>query len=199
VDPWAIEQMKIPTFSVLGMSVDVTVNNAVCRGLSNMEVSDHDITGDTATFTAQLPNSKPAWAPVISKQLVLHSADVEISLDNADPLPAGITITVKKVQEIDGSFTLSVDANDDLSSLAVTFNKLQLNPGVDTDNIVIDLDIDSSFASTINHVLNEPAQLTSAIASVNKELDTQDTKDKLSKAATSAAQQALADLLGGGS
>lgn len=203
LDPWYPAEIQLPPLTILGMAVDITLGKIVCRGLSNMRVKgtdddpDVEISGDTATFHAEQPNTDPQYhrPPDVPNQVILTAQKVDVTLDSETMPPGSGTVTIQQIQDISGTFTVDVDSSEDLNSVTVTFTAFSVNPSVDNQNIQVKLDFDTAFIDTINQIINEPDNLTTVIQKVNDALNQPDTLAAVSKAATSAAQSALKNIL----
>lgn len=200
LDPRTIDQLDLGTISVLGLQLGVGVRNFSVHGLSNVQVimdadgnPDIQVDGDTVTFHAQLPNTNPAYQrpPSVPNQ-VQASGELDITIGAQKMPPGTLSITMQTVADLTGVFTATESQGGNLATLEIGFTQLSVNPVLSPGNLVITIDLDTSFAPTINYVLNQPANQATLLQQVNQKLASPDVLQGLSQVATQQARAALA-------
>lgn len=195
-DPLFVSNFGEVQQNIDGIDFVISFNNITAKGLSNIQIKfdasgDPEITvvGNQVTFHGKLPNTQDGYKrpdDVPPNLQITGELDVTIG---GQVMPKGsFCVTVQTIDDMSGFFTVTEDQAGQLSTARVTFTALSLNPAESTNNISITVNLNTSFAPTINQVLNTPELYGQIIQEINEKINSPSFLGTLSQRATSLVQ-----------
>ncbi|WP_424101155.1 hypothetical protein [Moorena producens] len=199
LEPFKADKVDVASLSFFGQTIDIKLQDFSIAGLTNIQIEKEngqpkiEISGDTVTFVATLPNTEAPPAGVPTK-LTAQGNLLMIAGGEASPLvPITITVTSGQLQ---GTFTATGDPSQS-NTVSITFTNLDITTEATSSNIVVDLSqLDSIFKPQVEELLQKPSTLEDLVKELNKQVNQQSVLAAVSSAGTQAAQDALKSFTG---